>query len=62
MIVYLILARGPAASVKGSTKEVRAALEAGAEIDSVADSQGGRTALMVRAIQTMLSAPGLHIV
>ena len=62
MIVYLILARGPAASVKGSTKEVRAALEAGAEIDSVADSQGGRTALMVRVIRITLPAPGSHMV
>ena len=35
------------ASTKGSTKEVQAALQDGAEIDSIADSQGGRTALMV---------------
>jgi hypothetical protein len=36
-----------AASVKASTQEVLEALKDGAEIDSVSDAEGGRTALMV---------------
>ena len=42
------------ASVKGSTSEVAGALDDGAEIDAIADKQGGRTALMVRVRQIVL--------
>lgn len=36
-----------AAAVKASAQEVLEALKDGAEIDSVSDAEGGRTALMV---------------